>query len=144
MSRTKSFDEIMELRVDKEPQGCWMWTGARAMGYGRLTHDKRNYSAHKWVWEYMRGAIPEELDLGHLCGNRACVNPEHLQPMTRAAALLKGKNPRREQTHCLRGHELASENLYLPRQPAAGGGTKLPGRQCKQCVIEGNKRRRAG
>lgn len=59
--------------------GCWEWTAAKNRGYGRLW---RGPSAHRAAYEYLRGPIPVGLTLDHLCRNRGCVNPWHLEPVT--------------------------------------------------------------
>ena len=63
--------------------GCWNWS--RAMnrgGYGKIRSNKRDMPAHRWVYEQLIGPIPEGLTLDHLCRNRRCVNPAHLEPVT--------------------------------------------------------------
>jgi len=69
--------------IRKEGSGCWTWTGVRSNGYGRVWRldEKRYVPAHRLVYEVYVGSIPEGLELAHLCGNRGCVNPEHLKPM---------------------------------------------------------------
>lgn len=71
---------------------CWVWTAARhGKGYGMFSVDrKRKVRAHRFAYEMMVGPIPEGLDLDHLCRNRACVNPEHLEPVTRSVNLKRG------------------------------------------------------
>lgn len=66
-------------------EGCWEWRGARDVdGYGISRHDGRKTPAHRAVWLASGRDIPEGFQLDHLCRNRACVNPEHLEPVTLA------------------------------------------------------------
>jgi hypothetical protein len=66
---------------------CWEWTGYTDQdGYGRVgvgrRVDQRTIPAHRYAWELMVGPIPEGLEIDHLCFNRPCVNPDHLEPVT--------------------------------------------------------------
>lgn len=66
--------------------GCWEWKRAlNWTGYGRVREPltRRRIAAHRWVWEQKHGPVPEGLELDHLCRNRRCVNPDHLEPVTR-------------------------------------------------------------
>lgn len=119
---------------------CWVWTAAKASGYGRFnTGGNRLVLAHRYAYEGMVTAVPEGLDLDHLCRNRACVNPYHLDPVTRSVNLSRGAGPRQkrawsaDRTHCGRGHELTAENTYSP--PGRGG------RYCRQCQRDGDRER---
>lgn len=72
-------------KVDRRPGACWLWTGCTDRGgYGRV-HMGRSGDmryAHRVVYEALVGPIPPGLEVDHLCRNRACVNPTHLEPVT--------------------------------------------------------------
>lgn len=72
------------------PNGCMAWQGAKRKGYGRYNNHGHNMTAHIYAYEQSIGPIPEGLDLDHLCRNRSCVNPAHLEPVTRAVNLRRG------------------------------------------------------
>lgn len=71
---------------------CWVWTGALNTGYGRVHvgPGRRSAYGHRVLYEMLVGPVPEGLDLDHLCRNRACCNPDHLEPVTRQENLLRG------------------------------------------------------
>lgn len=71
---------------------CWEWTASlnRKGGYGSFRVGGRLVSAHRWLWETLVGPIPAKHDLDHLCRNRRCVNPDHLEPVTRSVNLARG------------------------------------------------------
>lgn len=98
----------LEKRIEPEPNsGCWLWTGARRGGYGRIWQSGRIVSAHRVVFELIRGTIPKGLTLDHLCRTPACVNPAHLEPVTHQVNILRGIGPAAQQTHrthCPSGH----------------------------------------
>jgi hypothetical protein len=65
--------------------GCWEWTGSRKQsGYGNFYVDGKIEIAHRVLYELMVGEIPEDLVMDHLCRNRGCVRPDHLEPVTHA------------------------------------------------------------
>jgi hypothetical protein len=109
-------EERFWAKVDKDgPGGCWEWTGTRTKGYGKFqAESRRTVSAHRFAYELLVGVIPDGLTLDHLCRNRSCVNPEHLEPVTigenvRRGYGFSGINARK--THCPEGHPLVPENL---------------------------------
>lgn len=74
-----------------EATGCWIWQLAKMRnGYGQKWDGKRLVSAHRWHYEQVHGPVPVELDLDHLCRHRDCVNPAHLEPVTRLENVRRG------------------------------------------------------
>lgn len=122
-----------------EPTGfCWNWTGSKEAGYGRFNIDRVPVPAHRFSYETLVGPIPADLHLDHLCRNRACVNPDHLEPVTNYQNMMRGFGIARrnaEVTHCPAGHEYAGENLYV--NPTRG--TRL----CRACARATAARSRA-
>ena len=103
----------------KAESDCWIWTGGlRGDGYGKL----RNRQAHRVIYERIVERIPEGLELDHLCRVTACVNPTHLEPVTRL------ENMRRRSaayTHCKHGHAYTAQNTYI---------TPSGSRDCRTCI----------
>lgn len=102
---------------------CWLWLGTRdKYGYGRITRGAHGRLAHRVVYEMLVGPIPAGKHLHHECHAPACVNPEHLRPLSNAEHQeLHGT----EITHCLRGHPYDESNTY--RHPRHGR------RMCRAC-----------
>lgn len=125
----KSVSERFWEKVHKFDEGCWFWIGARrSYGYGGFWNGHRQVQAHRWAYEDSIGPIPTGLTLDHLCKNRRCVNPAHLEPVTNRENILRGDSPSAQnarKTHCIYGHELTVENVYL--EPPDGR------RKCRIC-----------
>lgn len=115
---------------------CWEWRQppSREGHYAvfRVTNGAGGLytaQAHRVAYELLIAPIPEGLELDHLCRNRPCVNPWHLDPVTRLVnhrRSLPGRRgePQRSKTHCKHGHQFTPENTYF----TAGSG-----RQCRLC-----------
>ena len=121
-------------KVEPEPNtGCWLWSGAdKRNGYGQITISGKKLSVHRLAFTVLSGAIPAGLDLDHLCRVRCCVNPEHLEPVTRQTNLLRGQTyPARNaaKATCPKGHA-------YDRLVRRGDGSV--GRGCRVCSRETN------
>lgn len=124
-------------KVNKQgPNGCWIWTAYIGVGgYGQFSTQDPDYTTrytHRLSWLLLRGPVPEGTELDHLCRVPACVNPDHLEPVSHLVNLLRGETEarrRKSKTHCIRGHELTPENTRV--RPRGHGQ-----RHCKTCDRE--------
>ena len=121
---------------------CWEWTANRCRkGYGRFNLGGKQQQAHRVVYEVLVGLIPEGLEIDHLCRNKACVNPDHLEPVTGSENMKRvpGKpfwvfSGKHVTGFCRQGHEYTDENTY----------TYPDGRtECRTCKRAHKRRQRA-
>lgn len=120
----------VDRRSDAE---CWPWRAKPDRdGYGTFTVDGNNVRAHRFAYELTYGTIDAGLQFDHLCRNRICVNPAHLEPVTQLVNLFRGNGVgavNRRKTHCPRGHDYTPANTWLYRAP--DGHVRRHCRTCK-------------
>jgi hypothetical protein len=124
-------------RIEKT-DSCWNWMGCcDGRGYGAIRvggNDGRTLKVHIIVYEQRHGAVPKGLELDHLCRNRKCCNPDHLEAVTHAENVRRGTcaDYQRVKTHCRQGHLYDEANTYIYRG----------GRHCRACNLIYTYRRR--
>lgn len=114
LSLPVGFDLYAGLFIKKFLIGdeCWEWTASKdRLGYGRFgSYTRGSTLAHRVSYKLFVGPIPEGMELDHLCGNRGCVRPDHLEPVTHAENMrrgIQGSGP-----SCPNGHPYLPNNLY--------------------------------
>lgn len=125
-------------QYSKQVNGCWIWTGwFNGSGYGRKQVLGKKYFAHRLMYERYVKAIPKGNQVDHLCHNKACVNPNHLEDVTpkenrRRAAL------RRIENHplCPNGHAYAGTNLLKGKDSKRNKSWRV----CRICHLASNRR----
>lgn len=123
--------------VEVSGTGCWIWNGATSNGgYGVFRVSGKNHIAHRWLYEEVHGKIPDGVECDHLCRNRICVNPSHIEAVTKLENVRRGESGKwqREKTHCPNGHEYTIENTKYCSSTVRG--RKYVVRRCKQCIKE--------
>lgn len=124
--------EILLSRYTPVPEsGCWIWDGPveAAKGYGQVWFKGKTLKAHRFFYEQLRGVIPNNLTLDHLCRVRCCVNPDHLEAVSSRTNVLRGTGLSAnfaKQTACKNGHEFTEANTYFSKRNNS--------RTCRTCM----------
>ncbi len=113
---------------------CWEWTASRnKAGYGAFGCNGKTVRAHRFAYEDSIGSVPAGLELDHLCRNRGCVNPWHLEPVSHRENMMRGDTGKHlsDRTHCPSGHEYNESNTRIYRSM----------RYCRECLRISNARK---
>lgn len=128
-------DRLIDGSVPEPNSGCWLWLRAlRDNGYATIKTGGKSELAHRVSYRTFRGQIPEGLDIDHLCRTRACINPEHLDPVIPVVNWWRGDAPSAKAAkrhHCIRGHLYTPENTAI--DPRRGR------RVCKTCRLNAGR-----
>lgn len=133
MKAKKNLNQLdweLHLISQLKPVGdCLEWQGyVEPKGYGTITRNKKSKRVHRCTYEMVKGKIKKGLVLDHLCRNKICVNPDHLEPVTDGVNVLRGiglaaKYARRNK--CKHGHLFNESNTYFEPNKKA--------RRCRKC-----------
>lgn len=135
---TEALDRLLTAAAGA-PTECWEWLGSlNSAGYGRIRADGVEWLAHRFAYTHLVKTIPDGMVIDHLCRNRICVNPAHLEVVTSKINTLRGESFAAKNavaSACIRGHEFTAANTRI----TASTGH----RQCRTCRRDFNKRFRA-
>ena len=133
--RKLTIDDLLSRTIPVTESGCWIWEGRLSPdGYAQTELMNGNRRVHRILYEVYRGPIPQGLTLDHLCRVRCCVNPGHLEIVSRGENTLRGFAPpavNARKTHCRMGHEFTLENTSLRKDGS---------RNCKVCNLAISRR----
>lgn len=127
IDRMKNTLDIFWSKVEKT-ESCWLWLGYKInSGYGKFVYKGENMLSHRLSYQLHKGKIPQGLEIDHLCRVKHCVNPDHLEAVTRKENQIRGMgfiSIESKKTHCPQGHPYSGDNLFIDYKG---------GRRCRKC-----------
>lgn len=132
----KMRDKIRVVQIEGCPvsASCWEWNAGRTTaGYGIVRIDRNPYYTHRVAYLALVGPIPDGLQIDHLCRNRACCNPDHLEPVTPHVNTLRGEKATKKR--CVNDHPLSGDNLIWSNN----GPDRPRTRRCRTCYYESHR-----
>lgn len=133
------WSDFQEKCASLAEEECWIWDGYTICGYGYVSQsltpkEPINHYVHRLMYQERVGPIPDGLFLDHLCRNKRCANPKHLEPVTPAENVRRGWLFRPRAFVCKNGHQMTDTNVaYINRK------TRIE-RVCKECISARNSR----
>lgn len=128
MTTGSSYQDRILKKIFIDENGCWNWTGfVHPKGYGLFGYNGKTCLVHRVSYLLFRGSIEDGLTIDHLCRNRKCINPEHLEPVDQRTNVLRGETIAADnisKNFCIRGHSLSGDNLVI---------RKDGNRECREC-----------
>ncbi len=134
MSIEDAYDNLFVDRIKKKAitneQGCWIvQTSLDQDGYYIASYRGKAVRAHKKIYIILKEEIPKGMVTDHLCKNRACCNPRHIEIVTSRENIRRGISANRNKTHCPKGHKFTLENTYIEKAKPNHSSS----RHCKIC-----------
>lgn len=132
-----NFPTWLKLALYSKPtaSGCCEWQAYKKdTGYGLVRVGGRTMQAHRASYECLVGPIPSGMEIDHLCRNRSCINPRHLEPVTKRENQMRGMAPGiliYKSGKCAAGHQMSGSNLYISPNGKRG---------CRQCMRSATRR----
>lgn len=124
---------ILSRCREDNTSGCWLWVkSVGSHGYGNACINGRAGTAHRYAFEAFKGNIPDGFEVDHLCKNRRCVNPEHLEAVPKALNIRRQHSGSEDLALCPRGHDRSFTTKDKRGWPV-----------CSKCKAEAQRRYRA-
>lgn len=113
---------------------CWGWQNClNSKGYGCVGVNGKSQLTHRVAYTLLVGPIPAGLEVDHLCTNRRCCNPSHLEPVTRKVNAERAVTANK--LICVNGHRLVGDNVAIKKR-----GNRTPVRNCRTCQVDSKRR----
>lgn len=128
-NRTHTLDSLKALTIT-DLNGCWVWQGTcRSNQYGVTVYKGVQTTTHRVMYQIVHGLLGSDMEIDHLCNNRKCINPDHLEAVSHAENM---ERARQKRTTCRNGHEWNDKNTYVTQVKRKQGGYRMQ-RYCRVC-----------